>query len=166
MLMHDPSTWAMTARGWEIALREIGIIRDICAARNIRLAVCFMPSKPHVCIEHVIASWGPDCLARYLAGLFGDTEPDLQGLADNMDAQRNLLGAFCAERGIPFIDLYPVLREESFAPPLLYFCNDTHLSARGHEVVGTALYQWMVDATGKHGGDGREGDDATRQTGR
>jgi hypothetical protein len=62
------------------------------------------------------------------------------------DLPQRVLGAWLAEQGIPFLDLLPSLRA---VPPLadgrrhLYHLRDTHFNARGNEVAGRALAEFL-----------------------
>jgi len=135
---------AKLVQGWRIATRELEEINSACVERNIRFLVCCMPSSAHVYLPHVMESWGKDCFEKYISALVPDIEKDFMNrLRRNADLPRRYLGEFCRQRKIPFIDLYPYLEEESAHPPLLYICNDTHLTPYGHEIVARCIYQWI-----------------------
>ncbi|HTE06682.1 MAG TPA: hypothetical protein VK824_10835, partial [Planctomycetota bacterium] len=57
------------------------------------------------------------------------------------------LGAWLAGQGIPFLDLLPLLRA---VPPMedgrrhLYHARDTHFNARGNDVTGRALAEFLA----------------------
>jgi hypothetical protein len=51
---------------------------------------------------------------------------------------------FARERGIPFLDLLPALREHVLATnERVYVAGDTHLNNRGHELVGLRMAEWF-----------------------
>jgi len=51
---------------------------------------------------------------------------------------------FARERGIPYLDLLPTLREHVIATnERLYVAGDTHLNGRGHELVGERMAEWF-----------------------
>ncbi|MFH0946752.1 MAG: hypothetical protein V2A76_16275 [Planctomycetota bacterium] len=64
------------------------------------------------------------------------------------DRPQRLIRQWLEERGIPYLDLLPHLREE---PPLpdgrrhLYHLRDTHLNARGNERVGKLLARFLLE---------------------
>ncbi len=49
------------------------------------------------------------------------------------------------QRGIPFLDLYPVLREAG-EHSTVFFSRDAHLNRRGNEVVANAFVRWLGDS--------------------
>lgn len=51
---------------------------------------------------------------------------------------------FAAERGIPFLDLLPALREEAHARHArLYLPNDIHFDNEGHRIAGELIAEWF-----------------------
>ena len=72
------------------------------------------------------------------------------GKADGLERDRpqRELAAWCAEHGIPCLDLLPALRE---TPPMedgrvhLYHLRDTHFNARGNERVGRLLAGFLIE---------------------
>ncbi len=64
-----------------------------------------------------------------------------RGAFERFKPQR-VVGEWCARRGVPVLDLLPVLRsQEPLADgrPHLYHLRDTHFNARGNEVAGRSL---------------------------
>ncbi|MHC5212354.1 MAG: hypothetical protein ACYTG2_16690 [Planctomycetota bacterium] len=122
-----------------------------------------------VCVPHEPPAWSriQELLAQ-MASLSGDTpfavmlipdefqvEDDVWALATDVpggesmqrDLPQRVLGGWLAERGIPTLDLLPVLRA---VPPLedgrrhLYHLRDTHFNARGNAVTGRALAEFLA----------------------
>ena len=68
------------------------------------------------------------------------------GVTLERDRPQRLVAGFLEERGVPFLDLLPVLRA---VPPLsdgnrhLYHSRDTHFNARGNRVVAEALASFL-----------------------
>ena len=51
---------------------------------------------------------------------------------------------FARERGIPYLDLLPALREHVLKTnERIYVAGDTHLNNRGHELVGRRMAEWF-----------------------
>ena len=69
--------------------------------------------------------------------------PDLE---ERRDDPQERIAAWCAEQGVPCLDLLPALRAE---PPLadgeshLYHRNDTHFNTRGNRVAGEAVARFL-----------------------
>ncbi len=68
------------------------------------------------------------------------------GLPLDRDRAQRILAARLTEKGIPYLDLLPILRAEPVAPDgmrHLFHKNDSHLNARGNEVTGAALATFL-----------------------
>ena len=57
----------------------------------------------------------------------------------NRLALNDLMGAFCAEEGITFLDLTAELQATLGAGHNVYFPDDSHWNAAGHETAARAL---------------------------
>jgi hypothetical protein len=99
--------------------------RDI-EARGGRYAMAFIPIK--------LAVLRPYCTfppGSVIANVSRDTS-----LVDG-------LHAFCAQEGIPFLDLQPALERVAASGTLPYFAADTHPNEAGHEAMAEALVPWL-----------------------
>lgn len=67
------------------------------------------------------------------------------------DLPQQRISAFCAERGIPCLDLLPALRAAQREQPV-YALRDTHWNARGNRVAGLAIADFLWDDLGREGG--------------
>ena len=97
--------------------------RNLCIANQVPLLVIFAPAKFRIyqksctfSCENPCAQWRCDNLPERLT-----TEVSRMG------------------PGIDFLDLTPTLKEEAGSGRLVYFSDDTHWSALGHEAVARAL---------------------------
>lgn len=59
---------------------------------------------------------------------------------ENPNPQKRLKEMLSAEN-IPYIDLLPIMRAQK---ERIYFENDGHWNAKGHEVAAEAIYQWIL----------------------
>jgi len=97
-------------------------IREVAARASIRLVVVVLPTKELVYQERF---------------------PDLASRAAR-DWRHDVLLDLLKETGIPHLDLLPVLRAAAAdGGPQLYFAQDTHWNARGHDVAARALDQFV-----------------------
>lgn len=55
------------------------------------------------------------------------------------------LEAWCKGQGIPYLDLTPALKGSAAKGELVYFTDDTHWNAKGHEVAGEAIARFLKD---------------------
>jgi hypothetical protein len=58
-------------------------------------------------------------------------------------AQNELMSRFCAERGIAFLDLTPVLQRMVESGRGAYFPDDSHWNAAGHDAAAAALADFL-----------------------
>ena len=61
-----------------------------------------------------------------------------------MTKPQRLMLDFCAEKGIPCLDVLDPLREQG-KEDLLFFRVDGHLNAAGHRVMGQALTDYLAE---------------------
>ncbi len=68
------------------------------------------------------------------------------GLPLDRDRAQRILATTLKAKGIPYLDLLPILRAEPAGPDgmrHLFHCDDSHLNARGNAVVGAALAAFL-----------------------
>ena len=68
---------------------------------------------------------------------------DLQSMSRNRLAQNELMRHFCEESNIPLLDLTPAFQEKFEAGRNLYFPDDSHWNAAGHELAAAELANFM-----------------------
>src|SRR4029453_14071052 len=80
-------------------------------------------------------------LSSALRSCLGDPAqvPGLGGLMQNRLALNDLMREFCAQEGIPFLDLTKVLQSTLRTGRNVYFPDDSHWNAAGHETAPGAL---------------------------
>jgi hypothetical protein len=64
-------------------------------------------------------------------------------MSRNRLAQNELTRDFCENSGIPLLDLTPVFQENFEAGHNLYFPDDSHWNAAGHELAAAELAKFM-----------------------
>jgi len=132
-------------RGWRLTRRSVERMQRLCRAGGAELIVMFVPFKSQVYLPLLRRSLARDELERALAFCFRGTGPavDVETLAAHRLAQNELMGALCAERGIVFLDLTPVLEAEVDSGRNVYFPDDAHWNAAGHDVAASALAELL-----------------------
>jgi hypothetical protein len=68
---------------------------------------------------------------------------DVASLEANRLAQNDLMKVFCAEHDIPFLDLTQRLEALVEAGRNVYFPDDAHWNAAGHEAAAQALASFL-----------------------
>ncbi len=128
-------------RGWALTRRSVERMQQLCRAGGAELVVMFVPFKSQVYLPLLQRSLARDELERALAFYFRGTGPavDVDTLASHRLAQNELMGAFCAERAIAFLDLTPMMEAAVDSGRNVYFPDDAHWNAAGHDVAAAAL---------------------------
>jgi lysophospholipase L1-like esterase len=132
-------------RGWRITRRSVERMQQLCRAGGSELVVMFVPFKSQVYLPLLRRSFVRDDLERALAFYFRGTGAtvDVETLAAHRLAQNALMRGLCAERGIAFLDLTPVLEAEVDSGRNVYFPDDAHWNAAGHDVAAAALAELL-----------------------
>jgi hypothetical protein len=110
-------------------------------AQGGELIVLFIPSKDQVYLPLLATSFPQAELRRALRLCFGDQPqpPELEVVMQNRLALNDLMREFCAEKGITFLDLTAELQSTLRAGHNVYFPDDSHWNAAGHETAAAAL---------------------------
>jgi lysophospholipase L1-like esterase len=114
-------------RGWELTEAALREGQRLAAANGARLVVFFFPSREHV-------YW------PYLRAVMRNA--DVRQL-DDVEAR---LASFCRSQGIAYLDLLPALREAGMRKAVLYFPNDGHWNAAGHDLAARTIATFLRDA--------------------
>jgi hypothetical protein len=126
--------WALTQQAYRQMDREV-------RAAGARLVVMFIPYKAQVYLPLLRASLPPAELARGLEATLRqpDRPLDLGAMLDNRLAMNGLMSDFCAQEGIEFLDLTEALQARVARGENVYFPDDSHWNAAGHETASEAL---------------------------
>ena len=114
---------------WARIFELLTEMRDLAASRSVPLAVMLIPDEFQVedPVWEAVTS-GPD------------------GEKLDRDLPQRVLGAWLAQQSIPTLDLLPALRAVVPMPDglrHLYQLRDTHFNARGNEVAGDELAEFL-----------------------
>jgi hypothetical protein len=133
-------------RGWELVRGTLRQMKETCDRAGSRLTVMFVPAKAEVYWPLIERSLGGDELQRALDFSCGYNHMQLRAadISVNRLAQNDLLRDFCAEAEIPFLDLTPVLEQNAAAGRAVYFADDAHWNAAGHEVAARELAKFLA----------------------
>lgn len=131
--------------GWEATRRAYREMKRLADAQDTRLAVVFVPSKEQVYLPLVQASFAPAEVERSVAAALRDfPHPPRAGrLLEHRLALNGLVRDFCAREGIAFRDLTPDLAARLAAGTNVYFPDDSHWNAAGHETAAAAVADWL-----------------------
>ena len=108
---------------WKRTLATLTEIRDYLQARSLPLVLVLIPD--HVQLD-------PELQREFLAAI--GAEPARY----DFEKPQKLLRAWCAKNGVRLLDLLPVFQADA-DPRRLYFTNDYHLTAAGHQVSARAI---------------------------
>lgn len=108
---------------WKRTLATLAELRDYLRARNVSLVLVLIPD--HVQLDRE--------LQREFLSVIG-AAPDRY----DFEKPQKLLRAWCATNGVRLLDLLPVFQADA-DPRRLYFTNDYHLTAAGHQLTAGAI---------------------------
>jgi len=131
--------------GWQIARATFLRMKETCDRAGSRLTILFVPSKAGVYWPLVEQSLGPGELQRAIdfSCLYNHMPLRAAEIRANRLAQNNLLRDFCAAAQIAFLDLTPALEENAAAGRAVYFADDAHWNAAGHELAARELARFL-----------------------
>jgi hypothetical protein len=129
------------SRGWELTRRSFQKMERLVRSQGGELIVLFIPSKPQVYLPLLEASFPRAELRRALRFCLRDQPqpPEVEVIMRNRLALNHLMRGLCAEEGITFIDLTPELQSRVGAGHNVYFPDDSHWNAAGHETAAATL---------------------------
>ena len=127
--------------GWALTREAYRHMDAEARAAGARLVVMFIPHKAQVYLPLLQASLPPAELARELEATLRQTDRplDLGAMLDNRLALNGLMRDFCAQEGIEFLDLTEALQARVASGQNVYFPDDSHWNAAGHETASEAL---------------------------
>ncbi len=134
------------SRGWELVRATLLRMRETCAKQGSRLTVIFIPSKDEAYWPLVEQSLGPEELQRALefSSSYNHMQIRAADIHANRLAQNDLLRDFCVGTNIPFLDLTPALEQNAAAGRAVYFSDDAHWNAAGHEIAARELAKFLA----------------------
>ena len=133
------------SRGWELTRASYQEMDRRARSQGSELVVVFVPSKAQVYLPLLQTSFPAGELEGAFRLCFRDQPyaPALEAIVRNRLALNQLMRAFCAAEGIAFLDLTPELQATVEAGRNVYFPDDSHWNAAGHERGAVALAGFM-----------------------
>ena len=134
------------SRGWELARATFLRMKETCDQSGSRLTIMFVPAKAEVYWPLIERSLGPDELQRAIdfSCRYNHMRLRAAEVQANRLAQNDLLRDFCAEAQISFLDLTPALEQNAAAGCAVYFPDDSHWNAAGHEIAAQELAKFLA----------------------
>ena len=108
---------------WNRTVATLSEIRDYLKGRNVSLVLVLIPD--HVQLDRE--------LQREFLSVIG-ASPDWY----DFEKPQKMLNAWCAKNGVRLLDLLPAFQADA-DPKRLYFQNDFHLTAAGHQLSAKAI---------------------------
>ena len=126
--------------GWRLTREAIAEMQTVSRSFGARFVVMFVPFKSQVYLP-LIKNLPPELLRsaigfsveRYGRGV------DVERLYANRLAQNQMMERFCAEAGIPFLDLTPALEARVATGNNMYFPDESHLNEAGEALLAERL---------------------------
>jgi GDSL-like Lipase/Acylhydrolase family len=138
----------LASPGWEATRRSYRQMRRLARMQGAELVVMFIPSKAQVYLPLAASAFSGPAFAGALAVSLRDVAhpPSVEEVMRNRLALNGLLRDFCAEEGIRFLDLTDALQARLGAGSNVYFPDDSHWNAAGHETAAMVLAEWLAQA--------------------
>ena len=135
-----------SGRGWQLLRNALLRMKEICAQPGARFTVVFIPSKEEVYWPLLERSLGQDELQGSLDFVSSYNHMPLRAgdVRANRLVQNELLRDFCANAGIPFLDLTPALEQAAASGHPVYFPDDAHWNAAGHEIAAREIARFLA----------------------
>ena len=128
------------SRGWQLTQRSYREMQQLLRAQGSELVVVFIPFKAQVYLPLLEASLPAAELDSSLRSCLGNPQaPGLEIMMRNRLALNGLMREFCAQEGIAFLDLTAELQSTLRTGRNVYFPDDSHWNAAGHEVAARAI---------------------------
>jgi hypothetical protein len=154
----EPYAWILNT-GREAYRRSSNFQATMQAYAEMRAAlpdacmiVAYFPTKEHIYLPYLDAedrSILMNKAERFEANEgeklqnLPDTETTFDNLLNRLDNQRDVIREAMEEKGFVFFDLTPMLAKEAAQGEMLYYLYDTHWNQAGHDLVGSALADFI-----------------------
>lgn len=143
----DSRAELQATHGWQLTAATLHKMKTECADAGIEFRLMFIPEKTQVQWPLIARSLPDSELERALQ--FYRIAPEttralINGINRNRVAQNELLRDFCAQEGIPMLDLTNALEHEVASGREVYLPDDTHWNAAGHEVAARELAAFLA----------------------
>ena len=113
-------------RGWELTEAAFVQAKTLAEEHDARLVVFYIPAREHV--------YWPYFEERV-------TDLDISQL-DDVEA---MLADLCVRHDIHYLNLLPGFREHALAGEMLYYPQDGHWNALGHDYAAQLIHAYLVD---------------------
>jgi len=133
------------SRGWELTQTALRQMKADCDRDGSTFVLMFIPAKAAVYWPLTERSFAPAPLqeAANFYCRYNHMPLPIEDVRSNRLAQNALLQAFCAQEKIPMLDLTLSLEREVEAGHEMYFPDDTHWNAGGHDLAARELAKFL-----------------------
>jgi hypothetical protein len=134
------------SRGWQLVCDTFRRMKETCAGHGARFTIVFIPSKDEVYWPLVDRSLGEEELQRSLDFISTYNHMPIRAadIRANRLVQNDLVREFCANAGISFLDLTPALEQAAASGRPVYFADDAHWNAAGHQLAAEELAKFLA----------------------
>jgi SGNH hydrolase-like domain, acetyltransferase AlgX len=131
--------------GWQITRRTILEMKTVSDENGATLVVLFIPFKSQVYLPLLERTFGREDLERAFQFYFRHQPAifDLKEMSQNRLAQNELMRRFCEDEHILLIDPTAALQKEVESGRNMYFPDDSHWNAAGHELAADAINAFL-----------------------
>ena len=122
----DPSD-PTVKRGWQLTEAALLEARSLASQNGAQLVVVFVPSREHV-------YW------PYLQEAMADLD------VQQLDEVHGRLAELCRANDIAYLDLLPSFRQAALRGDMLYFADDGHWNAQGHDLAAAVVEAFLRES--------------------
>ena len=134
------------SRGWELTQAALREMKTECARHGTKFVLMFIPEKTQVYwpLAERFFSNGQLQEAVDFSARENQKPLRLEDIRANRLALNALLHDFCAQEHIPMLDLTAPLQRAVESGREMYFPDDTHWNAAGHDLAARELTKFMA----------------------
>jgi lysophospholipase L1-like esterase len=169
--LSTPRSQLEQSSGWKLTRKALLDLNSACAQDGARFVLMFVPSKAEVywpltersipqaeldqALDFYLAAWnelrqssqkrrarGVGLLTR-LFPPYDKTQVTVDAIRANHLAQNQMVADFCTSEKIPMLDLTTALQEKAESGTAVYFPDDGHWNATGHEIAAKELARFL-----------------------
>ncbi|CAN5276028.1 hypothetical protein BH20VER2_BH20VER2_06320 [soil metagenome] len=131
--------------GWQLTRATLAKLKAECEENGSRFVLMLIPSKEQVYWPVAEQALPPAALQEAVdfSARFNSAPLRVEEVREHRLTLPALVREFCAGEGIPFVDLTDPLQEQVATGREVFFADDTHWNATGHDIAARALAQFL-----------------------
>lgn len=131
--------------GWPLTQRAYREMKRTAEEHGATMVVMYIPFKSQLYLPVLERLFPSDQLNKDFRFYFREnqTDPDVRTMSKNRLAQNAMMSDLCHQEGMLFLDLTPALQQQVDQGNTIYFPDDAHWNAAGHELAARELAAFL-----------------------